>query len=188
MPPSIPRRAAALCGVALAVSSIVVSLGCGAPPKAGRFERRDTRYAAPSPIESAEAERARCAAERPSWPSPWPEGTVAFVGRVLEVEEAPGYWSGIVAVPQRVRYRVEERIRGQVEGDVVVSILIVGPPATEVDDPRLASTIWYEGARHVVACVAQSTGDATPYAALVTPYRADRETGALLRTAVTAPH
>jgi hypothetical protein len=110
---------------------------------------------------------------------------------VVAVGRSPGFWSGIVAVFQRVHYRVVEQLRGDpLAADVVVQHPIIGPPTTERDEPRLSSAIWCEGARLIVVCAhggaTVENGRAPDLHALHDPYRDDTDAGRRLRTALDA--
>lgn len=166
--------------------ALAACAGSSPSPRVGI--ERDPLYAVSPHRETSAEELARFAAEGLA-DRDWPDGTVAFVGEVVEVGRSPGVWSGILAVFQRVHYRVVERLRGDLpESDVVVQHPIVGPPTTEKDDPRLSSAIWCEGARLVVICGprAPRTDEAAPpdLQALFDPYREDGEAGGRLREAL----
>ena len=90
---------------------------------------------------------------------------LVFVGTVIHVAPSPGVWSGAAVVRQPVLYRVDKVLKGRAPDDeVVVHHMIVGPPTTDADTPRLSTAIWREGARLVLAAsVAPAPGaDLTP--------------------------
>jgi hypothetical protein len=84
---------------------------------------------------------------------------VVVVAEVVEVHPSPGYWSGVVASVQHVRYKVLETLRGDVKrSDIDAGHYVVANSLTaDRKAPQLSPTLFKLG-NHVVLMLSRERG------------------------------
>ncbi|HDZ20769.1 hypothetical protein LCGC14_0525320 [marine sediment metagenome] len=79
---------------------------------------------------------------------------LVFRGRVLEVGESPGYWSGILAARQEVIYKIIDIYKGQLPLDTdqvrVAHILVGSGPTEDRNVPQLDPGVIGPGREAVI--------------------------------------
>ncbi len=84
---------------------------------------------------------------------------VVVIAEVVKVDASPGYWSGVVASVQHVRYRVLETLKGKVRrADIDAGHYVVANSLTaDQKVPQLSSTLFKPG-NHVVLMLNRERG------------------------------
>lgn len=78
-------------------------------------------------------------------------GRATFVGRLVEVGPAPGFWSGDVWAKQVLTYQVVAVDKGSVPARLAVPFSIVsGAPMVDTREPKVAAAFTRIGARYIV--------------------------------------
>jgi hypothetical protein len=88
---------------------------------------------------------------------------IIVMAEVEEVKPAPGFWSGTIAAPQNVRFRLIKAFKGSIPSDefeleyyVVKKDSLVDP-----DEPHLSTKIFKTGSRLAVFLKANSNNSDT---------------------------
>jgi hypothetical protein len=82
------------------------------------------------------------------------ESDLIFIGTVIEVGNSPKSWSGYCYSYQKVRYKIDQILKGQHEtSEISIDHVVVfgGRTAEPGDSPRLSTAIFYPGANLIVS-------------------------------------
>jgi hypothetical protein len=87
------------------------------------------------------------------------ESDLIFVGVILDIGPAPDGWSGYASSYQKVRYQIENIVKGQYASSEISILHVVvyeSKTAQSGETPGLSTSIFYPGAKLIVS--AQNAG------------------------------
>jgi len=82
------------------------------------------------------------------------ESDLIFIGTVIDIGAPPKNWSGYCSSYQKVRYKIDQILKGQHETpEIIIDHVVVfeGRTAEPGDTPQLSTTIFYPGANLIVS-------------------------------------
>ena len=82
------------------------------------------------------------------------ESDLIFIGTVIDIGAPPKNWSGYCSSYQKVRYKIDQILKGQHETpEIIIDHVVVfeGRTAEPGDTPQLSTKIFYPGASLIVS-------------------------------------
>jgi hypothetical protein len=82
------------------------------------------------------------------------ESDLIFIGTVIDIGAPPKDWSGYCSSYQKVRYKIDQILKGQHETpEILIDHVVVfdGRTAEPGDTPKLSTAIFYPGANLIVS-------------------------------------
>lgn len=82
------------------------------------------------------------------------ESDLIFIGTVIDIGAPPKSWSGYCYSYQKVRYKIDQILKGQYETSEIVidhAVVFEGRTAEPGDIPKLSTAIFYPGASLIVS-------------------------------------